>query len=181
MIIHFAQVEDAPAVARVHVDTWHTTYTGIVPQEFLDNLSYQRSQANWETQLKDPLDGMHLFLAEDQPGQVIGFACGGPLRQALADYDGELYAIYILESFQRKGCGRLLVNTVACDLARRGFHSLVIWVLKDNPACRFYVALGGKFLAEKMITIGGKQLPEVAYGWSCLDPFTHHLPDRSSQ
>ena len=44
-LIRPATLEDAPAIARVHVDTWRTTYAGIVPDEHLAKLSYERSQA----------------------------------------------------------------------------------------------------------------------------------------
>jgi ribosomal protein S18 acetylase RimI-like enzyme len=66
------------------------------------------------------------------------------------------------------GIGRLLVSRMASELANAGFHSLVIWVLKDNPACRFYENLGGCVVAEKVIEIGGKQLVDVAYIWRDL-------------
>jgi hypothetical protein len=39
-------------------------------------------------------------------------------------------------------------------------------VLKNNPACGFYEWLGGQFLREKQIKIGGADLLEVAYGWA---------------
>jgi L-amino acid N-acyltransferase YncA len=171
-IIRPGQVEDAPTIARIHTDTWRTTYVGIVPEEHLANLKYECSQAHWATQLANPQGETHIYVAEVQPGQVIGFACGGPLREALANFDGELYAIYILKSFQGLGYGKLLVRAVAQDLASRAYRSMVIWVLKDNPACRFYETIGGKLVAEKAVEIGGKRFSELAYSWSDLGIFT---------
>ena len=50
---------------------------------------------------------------------------------------------------------------------QQGFKSLLIWVLKENePARRFYEALGGINVAEKDVEIGGASLTEVAYGWA---------------
>ncbi len=46
-----------------------------------------------------------------------------------------------------------------------GIDSLLIWALADNPACKFYTALGGEPVLENKIEIGGKQLIEVTYGW----------------
>lgn len=37
-MVRSARVEDAGAIARVNVDTWRTTYPGIVPQDYLDAL-----------------------------------------------------------------------------------------------------------------------------------------------
>jgi ribosomal protein S18 acetylase RimI-like enzyme len=109
-----------------------------------------------------------VFVAEDQSGQIVALASGGPLREALDSYDGELYVLYVLKSFQRMGYGKLLVTQIAQDLASKGYHSLVIWVLKDNPACRFYERLGGRMIAEKVVEIGGKQLLDAAYVWPDL-------------
>lgn len=164
-VIRAAQIVDAPAIARVHVDTWRTTYAGIVPGEFLAGLSYEGCQASWLEVLSNPHDETHLFVAEAQAGQIVAIASGGPLREALAGLDGELYVLYVLKAFQGFGYGKLLVSQVAEDLAGRGYHALAIWVLKDNPACRFYERLGGRSMAEKEVEIGGKLLTDVAYAW----------------
>lgn len=167
LTIRPAQVEDAPALARVHVDTWRTTYGGIVPDDHLANLSYERSQARWVEHLSD-LKGETVFAAVDDADQVVGFATGGPLREALPGYDGELYAMYILKAYQGEGCGRRLVAQVARALAGAGYRALVIWALKENPACGFYQKLGGVPIGEKTIEIGGKSLVDVAFGWPDL-------------
>lgn len=39
--------QDAAAITRVQVDTWRTTYAGIMSNEFLSNLSYEQSQHMW--------------------------------------------------------------------------------------------------------------------------------------
>ena len=45
-------------------------------------------------------------------------------------------------------------------------RAVLIWVLAANaPARAFYEALGGRYLREQQIEIGGVALPEVAYGW----------------
>jgi hypothetical protein len=42
MIIRDASPADAAAIARVRVDAWRETYRGIVPEAFLDGLSYEQ-------------------------------------------------------------------------------------------------------------------------------------------
>ena len=51
--------------------------------------------------------------------EIIGFANGGPNRHSEYLYAGELYAIYILEEFQRRGMGKMLF----CALASRLLQS----------------------------------------------------------
>lgn len=167
-VIRPARPDDAGAMARVHVDTWRTTYVGIISDEYLAKLSYDRSEALWLEVLSDPKSTTHAFVAEDENGQVVGLASGGHLREPLNNYDGELYVVYVRQSFQGSGCGKRLIARVAEDLLRTGCRSLVIWVLKENPACRFYERLGGTKAAEKVIEIGGKELVDVAYVWPDL-------------
>jgi len=42
MIIRKAKLDDATGIAKVHVDSWRTTYKGIIPDDFLNNLSYEQ-------------------------------------------------------------------------------------------------------------------------------------------
>ena len=49
-----AAFEDAAAVARVHVDSWLTTYAHILPNEFLAGLSYEQRTNSWASALSDP-------------------------------------------------------------------------------------------------------------------------------
>jgi hypothetical protein len=44
-------------------------------------------------------------------------------------------------------------------------NSMLVWVLRDNPSRGFYEALGGEYVREQAITIGGANLIELAYGW----------------
>jgi GNAT superfamily N-acetyltransferase len=166
MSIREATHSDVPAISRVHVDTWKTTYRGIVPDEHLANLSYERRANGWYQILnRASEDGNFTYIAEDESGEIVGFANGGVERTGDPVYRGELTAIYIRQSYQGKGIGRGLVRIVAERLGQLGINSMLVWVLIDNPACQFYAALGGKIVREKELTIGGKPLIEVAYGW----------------
>ncbi len=46
MIIRKAELNDAYNIAKVNVDSWKSTYRGVLANEYLENLSYeQREQA----------------------------------------------------------------------------------------------------------------------------------------
>jgi len=163
--IRAASPADAPGIARVHVDSWRTTYAGIVSAEFLANLSYEKSEARNRAFMTEPGVNRHFFVAGDESGRIVGFATGGPVRGDMPGFDGELYGIYLLKEYQRQGIGGRLVRALADALAGDGFRSMLVWVLADNPARGFYEALGGRFVRQQTITIGGQELAEVAYGW----------------
>ena len=157
---------DARAIARVHVDSWRTTYRGIVPDSVLSQLSYEERERMWQGILDAAEGQAFVYVAVDESGQIVGFASGGPERSGDPDYKGELYAIYIADASHRKGVGRLLAQTVAERLARDGLHSMLVWVLADNPARHFYEALGGQQARRQQITMGGVTLDEIGYGWT---------------
>lgn len=172
MLIRNATQADVTAIARVHADTWRSTYQGIVPDEHLAQLSYERRAKGWEQILAHATDdNTFTLVAENASGGVVGFANAGADRSHDPIYRGELNALYILPAYQQQGLGRQLMSAVGDRLAQMGFTSMQVWVLSDNPACKFYASLGGQRLQEKAIVIGGKSLVEVAYGW--LD--TAHL------
>jgi GNAT superfamily N-acetyltransferase len=111
----------------------------------LVNLSYERRANGWYQILNHaPEDGNFTYVAEEEAGEVVGFANGGVERTGDSVYKGELMAIYILQNHQGKGIGRCLTRMVAERLHFSGINSMLVWVLVDNLACQFYAALGGK-------------------------------------
>ncbi len=172
--IREAVYDDIPAISQVHVDTWRSTYAGIVPDEVLAGLSYKKRQVAWQQVFENArkVDGF-TYVAENELGQVIGFSDGGKERTKRPNYQGELNALYILEGYQRQGFGRELVTVTARRLDSMGIRTMLVWVLEMNPACEFYEALGGQVVQEKEIEIGGKELIEIAYGWRELSTLLH--------
>lgn len=166
MVIREATTRDAKHIARVHVDTWRTTYRGVIPDDVLANLSYERREQQWrEDAGRSGMGGRGLFVAEDG-GRIVGFASGGPERTGDASYKGELYAIYVLHSSQGLGIGRHLVLRVGEALVSAEISTMLVWVLAANSgARRFYETLGGRLLREQPVEMMGVTLPEVAYGW----------------
>ena len=168
MTIRKAVSTDARELAVVHVDSWRSTYRGIVSDDFLESMSYDDREARWRGTL-DALGAGNakrvVFVAEDHDGRIVGFAMGGPHRDPDPEYSGELYAIYLLAEHQGKGLGRALVKSVAHGLAAQGFQSMLVWVLAQNPSRYFYERLGGVHIRSKQAEIGSQSLPELAFGW----------------
>ena len=160
-------VEDARAIARVHVASWRTTYRGLLTEEFLAALSEPGYTERWERVIRD---GASLVFVAEDGSDVVGFASGGRERAGETGYAGELYAIYLVDSAQRRGFGRGLFRAVVDGLGDMKLANLIVWVLRDNqPARRFYERLGGVYVRSQPITIGPSTLEEVSYGWRRLD------------
>ena len=166
-LVRRAEIDDAAAIARVHVASWQTTYRGLLPDDFLDSLTEGRYGERWLRSLGD--EATRVYVAEDGH-EVVAFASGGRERAGEGGYAGELYAIYVLEKAQRQGHGIGLVRAVVGGLREMGLSDMIVWVLRENsPARRFYERLGGIYVRTQPITIGSVTLQEVSYGWRSLD------------
>ncbi len=130
LTIRPATPEDAPAIAHVHVASWRSTYTGLIPDEFLLALDEGERTAQWRQRLT--LDVV--VLVAEQDGNAIGFAGGGPVREPLEGYDAELYTLYVLVEAQRQGVGTRLLAELAAALHARRFESMLAWVLAGNTS-----------------------------------------------
>ncbi|KGP71021.1 GNAT family N-acetyltransferase [Pontibacillus yanchengensis] len=162
MNIRRAVPDDARGIAIVQVDSWKTTYKNVVPDEYLNKMTYESREQKW----KDLISDQAVFVAETDDGEIIGFSNGGKERSGkYPNYNGELYAIYILEAHQRKGLGKLLIEPIIEDLEQNNIFSMIVLVLEENNSRLFYEFLGAKKIDIVEIEVLGKKLNELVYGW----------------
>ena len=154
MKVREALLSDVPSIARVHVDTWRSTYQRILSAEFLEGLSYEQRQRMWEGAISENSESNFIYVVEDDSGKVAGFVACGRERKQKEKYDGEIYAIYLLAEHQGKGWGKRLFQTAAERLVIEGMNSMMLWVLAENPTRGFYEALGGVPFDEKILRLG---------------------------
>jgi len=164
-LIRNVELGDLKSLARVHVDCWCETYSGIVPEAYLDSLKYTDRQVMWEKLLPRRPEHGATFVIEGSEGDIIGFADCGPAREHEHGFSGELYAIYLLSRYQGNGHGRDLIYKVMETFKNLGHDSFYLWVLRDNPTKNFYEKVGGTYLKSQPIDIGGVELIEDLYYW----------------
>lgn len=138
VVIRRAHVDDATELAALHIDCWDDAYTGLVPQQILDerrSLTEERVE-RW----REILSGHHgTLLAEAEPG-LVGFASAGAGRDNDVDIELELTALYVRASWWGTGVGYALFEEAVGDRAA------YLWVLADNQrAVGFYERQGFRF------------------------------------
>lgn len=137
-MIRHATVEDAVAIAKIHVRTWQTAYAEIFPAEFLANLSVEKRTAAWLDLLAD---NQSTTIVAESDGVIAGWASGGVSRDADAADSSELHAIYVLPEYWDKGIGAKLLLAIDAILSQP--LTTTLWVLRDNErALRFYEKFG---------------------------------------
>ena len=77
----------------------------------------------------------HIWLvAEDDNGQIVGYAYGGPHRERAAYNSTVEVSAYVEQSLHRTGLGRTLYTELFARLKQGGFRLLVAGVTLPNEA-----------------------------------------------
>jgi len=159
-----AMIEDAEGIARVHTDSWQTSYRGILPDTVLDRIDVGQRAETRRKILRDK--SIFQLVAYDLThGDIVGFCDAGPSRRHVP-FKGEIYAIYLAHRAKRHGLGQEMFERVQAWLAAQDMRSMIIWVLENNHhARRFYEALGGREASRLQTRVGGFPVVEISYVW----------------
>ncbi|MGL4773379.1 MAG: GNAT family N-acetyltransferase [Clostridium sp.] len=164
MIIKEANKENLLSVAKVQVSSNRSTYMGIMPEEYLNNMSFEEKAREWKEKLFNEESTQFMYVVENDDKNIVGFAVGSLVRTN-DFFEREIFSIYILKEFQRKGIGKLLIKAMVTNFIKNNVASMILWTLEDNPSRLFYEHLGGKIVDTRLIDRGGKKLKQVAYAW----------------
>lgn len=165
---------DASAIGRVHVETWQATYAGLLPDTMLVTMSDVRQSAWWSRMLADPGEARGIFVADDEEMGVVGFGSCGLVRdppEGLRGSErrvGEVYTLYVEPDFQNRGLGRRLLDALFRQLRADGCDTAVLWMLAENPTRFFYEGMGGKRVGQRIDTLSGVDVEELAFAWHDL-------------
>ena len=78
LFVRPATRDDAGDIARIDVETWRTSYAGILPDKVLLGLTNGRLAGEWQSQLSHRPDDVRV--AEWTGAGVIGFGSCGAIR-----------------------------------------------------------------------------------------------------
>jgi len=111
-----------------------------------------------------------MVLVAEIGGRIAGMSSAGLARDRTLGFDGEVYTLYIDPAYYAQGAGRSLLAAAFAGLAKQGCRSCVIWAHAQNNARYFYERMGGKLVAERVAQLAGDPVPEIAFGWTSLEP-----------
>ena len=160
---------DAPAIARLHAESWRRTYRGAFSDAYLDGPVFEERATLWDQRMATPRDDQYVMLATEGD-QLLGFACTfgneDPTWGALLDN------LHTAEGFEGRGIGRRLLATSARWAEQHHPGGFYLWVLDDNArARRFYEHLGATNEGPQPIaTPDGGEVTQLRYVWHSLQP-----------
>ncbi|MFV0132780.1 GNAT family N-acetyltransferase [Streptomyces sp. HMX87] len=160
---------DCDRVSAIRIRGWQHAYRGLLPQSYLDALSVaEDAERRRDFFTRAPAEVVNL-VAEDDGGDLVGWACHGPYRDGEAHTaDAELYAIYVDAGRLGGGVGRALLGESLRRCAAAGYPRMLLWVVEGNArARRFYERAGFRADgAEEPFEVDGVAVPEVRYARS---------------
>jgi ribosomal protein S18 acetylase RimI-like enzyme len=161
---------DVPALARLHVQTFNETHRG----GQAGGPSYELREHQWQDAFAVRDGSWFCFVAEDDAGELVGFAKGTRHDGGVPGFDGELNKLYVLKRLHRHGIGRHLLCNVARRFTKAGVTSMLLFGEATNPSNGFYE----KFGAERIFSKSGEF--HGGYGWRNLHAFlAEHCPKQT--
>jgi GNAT superfamily N-acetyltransferase len=143
-----ARLEDADAIAALHVENWRRHYRGAYLDSYLDGDVVGDRQSVWRDRLAHPAYRHTVVAAEDHTlaGFVHLIIDDDPTWGALVEN------LHVADVRKRRGVGgRLLAEAAAFLGQQRQSSGLYLWVLEQNTAAQaFYAACDGVVVERKM-------------------------------
>jgi putative acetyltransferase len=148
-----ARPADAEAIWRLHVRSIRETCAADYPPEQIEAWAGPKRPEDY---VRAVAGGERIWVAEGAAG-LLGFACLAGER---------VRGLYVSPDAQRRGVGRLLMNELELDAARRGVVTLA---LNATLNARAFYAARGYTAGERIVRqMGGVDVPCV--------PMTKVLP-----
>jgi ribosomal protein S18 acetylase RimI-like enzyme len=162
-----ATIDDARIIAETHCASWLTTYPGLIADHVIvERTNVEKRAQAWNTILRE--GSSEIWLAHNDQTPCLGFCSFGALRSKHVEADGQITALYLLQSAQHKGIGRALMVISMKQMVARNYKSACVEVLKDNPAEKFYRAMGGELAFTAHVQEFGVEIVESVYVWTNL-------------
>ncbi|MEK4303128.1 GNAT family N-acetyltransferase [Oceanobacillus sp. FSL K6-0251] len=163
VLIRKADVTDAGAIGKVSVESWQTTYRGIMADRVLKRLSVEDRVENWKNTIQ--ADESTTFVAVDTEEQIGGFLNIAVKESADSARIGEITAVYLLENWQGQGIGKMLLLTAFTCFVEQSIYTVRVEVLSENDSRLFYEQFGAEMIEKKNIQIADDVLDLLVYEW----------------
>jgi ribosomal protein S18 acetylase RimI-like enzyme len=165
------RLDEAEAMAALHVQCWREAYSGIVPQAILDGSDPKEMAPRWLDHISNV--DRYVMAAFNNNEAVAFINQGAPVEKIFDEMDGHIAALYVAQNYYRQGIGRNLLAMAARDWLDKGGHSICLGVLSENTRARkFYESVGGRAVKASIFNWKGSELPDTIYLFDNLSALT---------
>lgn len=133
--VRTASPADIAAIGAVHARAWRAAYVDLLPPDVLAALDPSALSRSWAPAVTEPPSERHRVVVACAGPTVVGFAA--------VDADGELVALLVDPSHQRRGHGSRLLSAVVAHLRTSGTDLLVAWCPLADTVRRTFLTSAG--------------------------------------
>lgn len=126
--------DDAPGIARVHIQAWRECYAHLLPAASLAALEHGPREARWRKIIAAAASDTWVACRAQE---IVGWASAGAGRDEDGPRPRELQGIYVLASQYGSGAGQLLLDAAV------GSGGAYLWIADDNPRAFAFYARNG--------------------------------------
>jgi GNAT superfamily N-acetyltransferase len=156
-----ATLDDAALIAKMHAQSWVSTYRGMLPDAFLDLEVYEDRESYWHAQVCVLETGAGNLLIAELDGQPIGFVC-----MLAPDDNGSVLIdnLHAIPGYKGAGAGTAMLDAARQWARTRGAGSMYLYVLETNlAAIGFYEARGWRLAGREEDEMGGIEIMVLRY------------------
>src|SRR6202142_4528508 len=153
MLIRDALETDAPAIAKLHAESWRSAYRGVLSEEYLRNDVHRERLAVWQSRFSQDVQRSMFAIVAEMTSGLAGFVCVFPQKDAT--FGSFLDNLHVAPQLTGQGIGRKLLSESARRLANLPSPAgLYLWVIEQNyRARRFYEKAGAQIVGSALITM----------------------------
>ncbi len=133
--VRTATAADVGAIGAVHARSWRATYADSLPDDVLAALDPEVLADSWRGAVTSPPSPQHRVLVACAGPTVVGFAAVEPT--------GEVVALLVDPTHQRRGHGSRLLSAAVDHLRSTGTDVVSSWAAVTDPARREFLASAG--------------------------------------
>ena len=157
-MIRLAKKEDAATIVKINTDSWFSTYSSFLPKNILKKRKLEENDRikKWEKIIETDKS----FFVIEEDSKIVGYVSFGKTHNLKYKGYGEIYSLYLMEQYHKKGLGKKLFQFALQSLKEK--HSkIIVTCFTQNPAIEFYKKMNGKIVEETAAIIDGEEIKET--------------------
>lgn len=166
MLIKIATRVHSAIVANLHINSWRTTYRGMLPDDFLEKAVEVERYNFWKQRLELPSQDQLVLLAEEDDNTYLGFIC---IRlNADKQWGTMIDNLHVATNEKGKGIGtQLMEEATTWILDQAPNDGVWLWAYEQNkPARCYYEGLLGREVETCMLpSTAGNSVSSIRYAW----------------
>lgn len=166
LTVRIARLEDAHDFGRVHTESWQAAYRGLMPDDFLGNISIDERAAGIRAAIeRNPVPEEGRRLVAELDDEIVGIALLWAERSG-EPATGEVILLYLVPQAWGRGVGSTLMDRCVEEMRAIGYAQAVLWVAEQNHRARAFYEHKGWHAdgGRKVEDLGGSgDIAEVRY------------------